>query len=116
VASADEDEEIADNLRSDIATVLKAAFADLRSAPPAVRDLILEAVAAQRKVGRAGFRREDRADAGMLAALQAGAAAVVALDRELDRLTVSLPKKAALADVGHDQTRFLQTFQCMYAA
>jgi hypothetical protein len=37
-------------------------------------------VAAVRKVSRAGFRREDCADAGMVAAQQSGAAAVAVVE------------------------------------
>ncbi len=76
--------------------------------------MLLEARGATRKVGRIGFRREDQADADMLAALRSGAAAVVEVARELDRLTATLSHKAALGDVAGDRDRFLATFRRIY--
>jgi hypothetical protein len=112
----DEDELIADAVRKGIAPALKTAFADPRFVPAgAGRELLLEAAASARKVNRVGFRREDRLDSDMLAALASGAAAVVELSRELDRLTAVLLKKAVLADLAIDRARFLPTFQRMYA-
>jgi hypothetical protein len=112
----DEDESIAAAVRKGIAPALKTAFADPRSVPAgAGRELLLEAVASTRKVNRVGFRRDDRLDIGMLAALVSGAAAVVELSRELDRLAAFLLKKAALADLASDRARFLSTLQRMYA-
>ena len=56
-------EDAADNLRQAIAPRLMAAIADPTTvADGAGRTLLIEAVAARRKVSRAGFRREDRAD------------------------------------------------------
>ena len=114
-ASSDEAEAIADTLREEIAPALRAALADPNSvAQGAVRELLLEARGATRKVGRIGFRREDQADAAMLAALRSGAAAVVEVARELDRLTATLSHKAALGDVAGDRERFLATFRRIY--
>ena len=114
-ASSDEEEAIADTLREKIAPALRAALADPNSvAQGAGRELLLEARGATRKVGRIGFRREDQADADMLAALRSGAAAVVEVARELDRLTATLSHKAALGDVAGDRERFLATFRRIY--
>jgi hypothetical protein len=100
-----------------IAPALRAAVADPETVPEgAGRKLLLEAVAATRKVGRVGFRREDRADAGMLAALQSGAAAIVETSRELDRLTAALARNAPVGDIPLDRARFLNTFQHIYRA
>src|SRR3984957_3517394 len=74
--SAEEDndaEEAPADLRQAIAPRLMAAVADPATvAEGAGRALLVEAVTARRKVSRAGFRREDRADPRMATALRAG--------------------------------------------
>ena len=65
-------------------------------------------------MSRAGFRREDRADPTMAAALRTGAAAVSEVIRELDRLAVTLSAKAAGADLARDTARFAETFRRIY--
>jgi hypothetical protein len=111
----DREEDAADALRRKIAPALKAALADPGSVPDdAGRKVLLEALAAARKVSRAGFRREDRADAGMLAALQSGAPAVIEVVRELDRLSAVLSHKAPSGDIAGDRDRFLAAFKRIY--
>jgi len=110
-----EEETIADELREEIVRALSAAIADPGSVPEGPgRKVLLEAVAATRKVSRAGFRREDRADAEMLAALRSGAGAVFEVVRELDRLTATLSQKAPAGDVAGDSARFHAAFQRIY--
>jgi hypothetical protein len=105
----------AEAVRKHIAPALRAALADPAALPEGVgRELLRATVGAARKVSRAGFRREDRADAGMLAALQCGAAAVVELMRELDRLTAALSRNAPLGDLAGDRARFLAAFRRSY--
>ena len=112
-----EDEANADDLQARIAPRLVAAMADPNGVPEgAGRTLLLEAAAARRKVSRAGFRREDGADPRMALALRAGAAAVFAVIRELDRLAVTLAGKAQGADLAGDTARFLAAFQQLYLA
>jgi hypothetical protein len=114
-APTGDDEDPAGALRKLIAPRLKAAFADPASVPEgAGRNVLLEAVAATRKVSRVGFRREDWADTEMIAALQSGAGAVVEVVCELDRLIGALSQKAALGDVAGDHARFLAAFQRIY--
>jgi hypothetical protein len=116
-ASTGGDEMIADELREEIVPALKAAIADPGSVPEgAGRKLLQEAVAATRKVSRAGFRREDRADVEMLAALRSGAAAVFEVVRELDRLTATLSQKAPAGNVAGDTARFDAAFRRIYLA
>ena len=111
------DVDLPDPMRRQMAIALKAAIADPGALPEGLgRKMLGEALAATRKVSRAGFRREDRANAEMLAALRAGAAAVFDLVQELDRLTALLPQKAAAADLAGDRARFLASFQRMYVA
>jgi hypothetical protein len=112
-ASADED--TASALRKLIAPRLKAAFSDPASVPEGTgRRVLLEAVAATRKVSRVGFRREDRADTEMIAALQSGAGAIIGVVRELDRLTAILSQKVPLGDIASDHDRFLAAFRRLY--
>jgi hypothetical protein len=112
----DEDaEEHADDLRAAIAPRLTAAIADATAVPEgAGRTLLLAALAARRKVSRAGFRRDDRADPAMAAALRAGAAAVSEVVGELDRLAATLSAKAPAADLAGDMARFAETFRRIY--
>jgi hypothetical protein len=109
-----EAEDEADQLREAIAPRLKAAIADPNTIEGAGRALLLDAVAARRKVNRAGFRREDRADPLMAASLRFGAAAVFDVIRELDRLTATLSAKAAGADFAGDTARFTAAFRHIY--
>jgi hypothetical protein len=113
---AGEDEETrAKDVRNRIAPVLQAAFVDAESVPEGPgRKVLMDAAAASRKVNRAGFRREDRADEDMIAALRSGAAAVFEVIRELDRLTAVLSRKASGGDISADASRFHDTFQRIY--
>jgi hypothetical protein len=107
----------ADNLRQMIAPRLMAAIADPTTvAEGAGRTLLVEAMTARRKVSRAGFRREDRADPGMATALRSGAAAVFDVIDELDRLVGTLLAKADGADLAGDTARFMATFRTIYLA
>jgi hypothetical protein len=116
--SPGEDEEAgAEDVRNRIAAALQAAFVDAESVPEGPgRKVLLDAAAASRKVGRAGFRHEDRADADMIAALRSGAGAVFEVIRELDRLTAVLSQKAPGGDIAADASRFHGTFQRIYLA
>jgi hypothetical protein len=125
IASDDDDavEEEADaasaagNLIQAIAAQLKAAIADPTIvAEGAGRALLIEAVTARRKVSRAGFRREDRADPEMATGLRSGATAVFGVIKELDRLLSTLSAKAGGADLAGDTARFLATFRAIYLA
>ena len=108
-------EDAADNLRQAIAPRLTAAIADPNTvAEGAGRTLLLEAMAARRKVSRAGFRREDRADPAMATALRSGAAAVFDVIHELDRLAGTLSAKAGRADLAGDTARFVAAFRRIY--
>jgi hypothetical protein len=102
-----------------------AVYAALRKAAQLVADgapagalqaLLAEANAALRRVGRIGFRREDRGDAGVVAALAAGAAAVVATLRELDRLLPDLPESDAGGAMSDDRPRFETAFRRIYGS
>jgi hypothetical protein len=104
-----------DNLLQAIAPRLTAAIADPNTiAEGAGRTLLLEAVAARRKVSRAGFRREDRADPEMATALRLGATALFDVIRELDRLMSTLSVKAVGADLAGDTARFGAAFRNIY--
>jgi hypothetical protein len=108
-------EEAAADLRQVIAPRLIAAVADPTTvAEGAGRTLLVEAVTARRKVSRAGFRREDRADPRMATALRSGAIAVFDVINELDRLLGTLSAKAGGADLTSDTARFVATFQTIY--
>jgi len=108
-------EEAASNLRQAIAPRLTAAIADPTAvAEGAGRGLLVEAVAARRKVSRAGFRREDRADPTMAMALRSGATAVLDVIDELDRLVGTLSAKASGADLAGDTGRFVAAFWTIY--
>jgi hypothetical protein len=105
----------ADNLLAAIAPRLTAAISDPASvAEGPGRSLLVEAVAARRKVSRAGFRREDRADPQMAAALRFGAAAVFDVIGEIDRLVNTLSAKAGTADFPGDKARFMAAFRKLY--
>ena len=103
-----------ERLRDAVAPTLTAAIADPGSMPEPLRTLLAEARAATRKVSRAGFRREDRANADMVAALRAGAPAAVEIDQELERLTDVLSQKAVRADFSADRAHFAATFRQIY--
>jgi hypothetical protein len=115
-ATADgEDDGVVDSLHEKLAPALKAVIADPSSVPEgAARGVLLEAIAAPRKVSRVGFRREDRADAEMLAALRASAIVIFDIVHELDRLTARLAQKTAEGDVIGDNARFLAAFERIY--
>jgi hypothetical protein len=111
------DEMVADELRKEMEPLLKAAIADPRALPDGPgRMLLLDAVAATRKVSRAGFRREDRDDSDMVGALRRSATAVFEVMRELDRLTVVLSQRAPASDLTGDSARFLATFRRIYCS
>ena len=111
----DDGEETVDNLVRAIAPRLTAAIADPTTiAEGAGRALLVQAATARRKVSRAGFRREDRADPEMATALRAGATAVFDVIHELDRLSVALSIKAAQSDLAGDRARFAATFRRIY--
>jgi hypothetical protein len=125
LASDDDEEDVveevsdvkgaADNLLQAIKPRLTAAIADpTMLAEGAARALLVEAVAAKRKVSRTGFRREDRADPEMAAALRSGATSVLDLIQELDRLLGTLSVKAGGADLPGDTARFVAAFQNIY--
>jgi hypothetical protein len=108
-------EEAAHSLRQIIAPRLTAAIADPTTiAEGAARTLLIEAVAARRKVSRAGFRREDRADPEMAAALRSGAMAVFDVIQELDRLVGTLAARAGAADLAGDTASFVAAFRNIY--
>jgi hypothetical protein len=107
--------EAAADLRQIIAPRLMAAAADPTTLPEGPgRTLLVEAVTARRKVSRAGFRREDRADPQMAVALRTGAMVVFDVIDELDRLVGVLSAKAAGTDVASDTARFVATFRNIY--
>lgn len=81
-----------------------------------IQSLLAQSNAALRKVGRVGFRREDRGDASVVAALAAGAAAVVDVLRELDRLLAVLPQAGPRDALIADRRRFEAAFRCIYAS
>jgi hypothetical protein len=111
------DDAAAEHLRKEVAPALRAAIADPSAMPEGpARKLLLDAVAAARKVSRAGFRREDRTDDDMIAALRSGAAAVFEVVHELDRLTAVLSQKAQVSDVASDGARFHAAFRRFYLA
>jgi hypothetical protein len=111
----DDDRDTADQLREAISPRLTAAISDPTViAEGLTRTLLLEAAAARRKVSRAGFRREDRADPEMAAALRSGASAVFDVIGELDRLGDTLSAKAGTADLAGDTNRFLAAFRSLY--
>jgi hypothetical protein len=80
----------------------------------AVSDLVAEARAATARVNRMGFRRQDRANPAVLAALRASAHAVVELLGELDRLLTALPSAAGPKAMSADRPRFDAAFRSMY--
>jgi hypothetical protein len=107
--------EAAADLRQIIAPRLMAAAADPTTLPEGPgRTLLVEAVTARRKVSRAGFRREDRADPQMAMALRSGATVVFDVIDELDRLVGTLSVKAGGVDLASDTTRFVATFRNIY--
>jgi hypothetical protein len=111
----DDRDDDAGDLRQAIAPRLMAAIADPNTvADENWRRLLVEAIAARRKVSRAGFRREDRADPAMVAALRFGAIAVFDVIREIDRLTGTLSAKASGADLAGDTARFTAGFRHIY--
>jgi hypothetical protein len=80
-----------------------------------VQTLLAQSNAALRKVARVGFRREDRGDAAVVAALAAGAASVVDILRELDRLLPPLREAGAGDALAADRRRFEAAFRRIYA-
>lgn len=116
-AREDEGLDAADGLLQTIAPRLKAVIADPSTIEDgAGRKLLVEAVAARRKVSRAGFRREDSANPQMVIALRAGGAVVLDVIEELDRLVGTLSARAAGADLAGDTARFTAAFRSIYLA
>lgn len=110
-----EGEELSGQLSASIASALRTAIAVPSSVPAgSTRQLLLTARAAASDVNRMGFRREDRADAAMLAGLRSGVPAVIDLIRELDRLGAVLARKAGAVSVSDDREQFLSTFKQIY--
>ena len=110
-----EERDDAGDFAAKIASRLIAAATDVTIlSPGAARTLVSEALAARRKVSRAGFRREDRADPGMAEALRSGAAVLFEVIRELDRLGDVLAAKTPGADLAGDRVRFTAAFQRIY--
>ena len=108
-------DDAAGNLLKAIAPQFKAAIADPTIVSEgAGRALLIEAIAARRKVSRAGFRREDRADPDMAMGLRSGATAVFGVIKELDRLVSALSIKAGGADPAADTDRFMAAFRTIY--
>jgi hypothetical protein len=100
-----------------IADLERVATAGPAGAPAGpLQTLFARSRAALRQVGRVGFRREDRNDAAIVAALAAGAASVVDILRGLDRLLPLMqeagPRDALIADRG----RFEAAFRNIYAS
>lgn len=101
------------SLLAEIAEVLKRAACDPHAvAPESVHQLLQQARSNIRKVNRAGFRREDRAAADSLRAMQVGAPAAIELVRELDRLISAL--SAQRQDSLADRARFHSAFRRAY--
>ena len=96
------------------AAMSRAARGRERAYDGAVADLVAKAHAATARVNRMGFRRQDRADPAVLAALRASAHAVVELLGELDRLLAALPTAAEPAAMSADRPRFDAAFRDMY--
>jgi hypothetical protein len=84
--------------------------------PEATRDLLARARGAVRRVNRVGFRREDRADARMLASLRSAVAAVTDLLAELDRLAAALATLDRRAQARADRSLFAAAFGRMYGS
>ena len=108
--------EVSPQVRDALASALRTAMAAPKEiSSVSTRQILLAARAAAGNVNRMGFRRQDRADASMLAGLQAGVAAILDLMRELDRLGEVLAPKAATASVPDDRSHFLSTFEHIYS-
>ncbi len=103
-------------VRKLVAPALRTAIANPQVLPQgAGQSVLVEAVAAAKKVNRAGFRREDRAHEGMRIALQASAPAVVEVARELARLTAALAAGPG-EDIATDRAHFDRIFRLIYLA
>jgi hypothetical protein len=106
----------APGLGARLAALERAAAAGPEGVPAGpLRSLLQQAHAALRKVGRIGFRREDRDNAAATAAVAAGAAAVVDILRELDRLLPALSEAAPPAAIAEDRGCFEAAFRRIYA-
>ena len=100
-----------------VAALERAAAAGPGAAPAGpVQTLLAQSNAALRKVGRVGFRREDRGDAATVAALAAGAASVVDILRELDRLLLLLREAGHRDALIADRHRFEAAFRRIYGS
>jgi hypothetical protein len=84
--------------------------------PEATRDLIAQARAAERKVNRLGFRREDRSAPRMLLSLRSAIAAVIDLLAELDRLQAALSTCPRRDQAVADRALFAAAFARIYCA
>jgi hypothetical protein len=107
---------IGDAARTQIASALRRAFADPDQLPEETASVLRQAQAAARRVSRVGFRREDRAEATMLAGLACGAPAAAAIMGELDRLAAALSAEAFAPDLPGDRARFVAALRRIYAA
>jgi hypothetical protein len=104
-----------DGQRQSIASILQSVVRSKeRVCDGAVVDLVAKAQAATARVNRMGFRRQDRVDPAVSAALRASVHAVVELLGELDRLLAALPSAAGPEAVAADRPRFEAAFRDMY--
>jgi hypothetical protein len=102
--------------RSQIASALRRVIADPDQLPGEAGSVLRQAQAAARRVSRAGFRREDRAEAAMLEGVACGAPAAVAIMGELDRLAAALSAETFSPDLRGDRARFVTALRRIYAA
>ena len=112
----EEDEKAPRGIGAYVAALQRAAAAGAQGASASPLQVLLgQAHAALRKVGRVGFRRSDRGEGAVVAALAAGAAPVVEVLRELDRLLPVLPQAGPRDALIADRQRFEAAFQRIYA-
>jgi hypothetical protein len=112
---ASEQSDLDDGRRQSIASILRSVMRSKeRVCDGAVLDLVAKAHAATARVNRMGFRRQDRANPAVLAALRASAHAVVEILGELDRLVAALPSATAPEAMSADRPRFDAAFRDMY--
>jgi hypothetical protein len=98
-----------------IAPALRRAAAPTESPSKSISDLVEAARLGSRKVSRAGFRREDRSDPKMLAALRKSTPAVTDVLRELDRLLSALSLDGLRERANEDHQHFSATLRQIYS-
>jgi len=102
-------------IQSYLATILRAGTDAAKDAPESETSiLIAKANTAARRVNRIGFRRQDRGDPAVVAGLAAGAASVIGILTELDRLLAALPGSTLCAAMIADRPRFEATLRRIY--